>query len=121
MTVIIELIQSEVKRFGLELTTVLYHQAVLINDQFNVILYNYHPQCSSRKDIAALKAHFNFSEIIGLQHHLYMLPDYAVFVSSNLTLPFLGRRFESAISKAIATKLMIDTSKERVPRLPVVK
>ena len=46
-----------------------------------------------------------------------MLPDYAAFVSSNLTLPFLGRRFESAISKAIsATKLdVIDTSKERVP------
>ena len=42
------LIQSEAKRFGLELTTVLNtHQAVLINDQFNVILYNYHPQCSS--------------------------------------------------------------------------
>ncbi|MCG7489834.1 ATP-binding protein [Vibrio sp. Of14-4] len=112
------LIQSEAKRFGLELTTVLNtHQAVLINDQFNVILYNYHPQCSSRKDIAALKAHFNFAEIIGLQHHLYMLPDYAAFVSSNLTLPFLGRRFESAISKAISeTKLdVIDTSKERVP------
>ena len=114
------LIQSEVERFGLAITIASNtRNAMSINDQFDVILYSYHPQYSSRKDLASLKAHFSFSEIIGLQHHLYMLPDYRAFVSSNLTLPFLGRRLESAISKVMrATELNVaDTGKERVPTI----
>lgn len=95
------LVQSEVERFGLVLAKVSNtHSAILLNEQFDVIFYSYHPQYSSRQDLASLKAHFHFAEIIGLQHHLYISSDYGALVSSNLTLPFLGRRLESAIFKA---------------------
>ncbi|RSD31800.1 ATP-binding protein [Vibrio pectenicida] len=111
------LVQNEIERTGLLLTKAPnVDQAIKISDDFDVIFYSYHCQQSSRKDLASLKAHFNFSEIIGLQHHLYISPDYSALVSSNLTLPFLGRRLESATSKALSSiELNLDDIRQERP------
>lgn len=94
------LIKSEAERFGLSVTAAeSTSEATMLDEQYDLIFYCYHPHHSSRRDLASLRARFNFSEIIGLQHHLFMLPDAEALVSSNLTLPFLGSRFEAAIIK----------------------
>ncbi|MBN3495377.1 hybrid sensor histidine kinase/response regulator [Vibrio neptunius] len=96
------LIESESKRFGLSVTTLnTTNDALVLDEPFDLIFYCYHAHHSSRRDLASLRARFNFSEIIGFQHHLFMLPDSEPLVSSNLTLPFLGSRFETAIDKAL--------------------
>ncbi|MBU2899166.1 hybrid sensor histidine kinase/response regulator [Vibrio hepatarius] len=113
------LVQNEIERTGLLLTKVPdVDEAIKITDEFNVIFYSYHSQQSSRKDLASLQAHFNFSEIIGLQHHLYISPDYGALVSSNLTLPFLGRRLESAISKVLSS-IELNLEDIQQDRLPI--
>ncbi|MCG9677436.1 ATP-binding protein [Vibrio sp. Isolate24] len=96
------LIESESQRFGLMVTTLENaNEGIKLDEQFDLIFYCYHAHHSSRRDLASLRARFNFSEIIGLQHHLFMLPDSEALVSSNLTLPFLGSRFETAVTKAL--------------------
>lgn len=104
------LIKSEAERFGLTVTAAeSTSEVTMLDEQFDLIFYCYHPHHSSRRDLASLRARFNFSEIIGLQHHLFMLPDAEALVSSNLTLPFLGSRFEAAIIKAL-NSIQINTS-----------
>ncbi len=66
-------------------------------NSFDVILYCVNKPHGKKNDLARLTEQFPMSDIIALQHHLYIATELENLVSGSVTLPVLGSRFENCL------------------------
>ncbi len=95
-----QLAYSECQRLGLSLVqcencTQVYD----LQDEFDVVVYCLARHTRSRKDLSELRARFPSADIIGMQHHLYVESDLEALLSTQVSLPLLGKRFENILSQ----------------------
>jgi len=94
------LAQNECERLGLNVTCRdNCAQAADLNDEYELVIYCLERDASSRQDLSQIRAKFPSADIIGMQHHLYIVSELDALLTSQVTLPILGKRFESVLSQ----------------------
>jgi len=106
------LIVKETESMGIDLTVCeAVEETYNINSEFEIVMYCSCKQNSSRKDLAQVRARFPSAEVIGMHHHLFVQPELDVLLSAHVTLPVLGKRFESVMSSVLSlNRVNLDTS-----------
>lgn len=91
---------SECVRLGLDLVQCeTCTQISDLQDEFDVVIYCFARHSHSRRDLSELRAKFPSADIIGMQHHLYVVADLGALLSTQVSLPLLGKRFENMLSQ----------------------
>ncbi|MCK6264574.1 response regulator [Vibrio sp. ZSDE26] len=98
----VDMLSRECKRYGVELN----HYSDVEQCQsdispYDLILYCKSREASAHQDVSVLRKQFPSAEVVACQHHLMISPDLASLVTSSVTLPVLGRRFASTLSKCV--------------------
>lgn len=97
------LIVNQAQTMGIDLTVCeTVDDTHNIDSEFEAVLYCSSKIRSSRKDLAQVRARFPSTEVIGMHHHLYIQPELDVLLSAHVTLPVLGKRFESAVNSVLS-------------------
>lgn len=101
------LIESEANALGLDLSIESSVDALASSEQdFELILYCTSNHHSARKGVAALRARYSDAVVVGLHHHLYAQPELDILLNGHITLPVLGKRFESTLHTALSTNAL---------------
>ncbi len=95
------LVLQESQRLGLDVIASEDSDGILsLQDDVDLVMYCLYKEKQSRRNLANIRAHFPTADIVGMQHHLYMEGDLDALLTSQVTLPLLGKRFEFVLRNA---------------------
>lgn len=95
------LVLQESQRLGLDVIASEDSDGILsLQDDVDLVMYCLYKEKQSRRNLANIRARFPTADIVGMQHHLYMEGDLDALLTSQVTLPLLGKRFEFVLRNA---------------------